>query len=134
MDINTMAVGHAIVLRITSNLDDPREFGNKLVVSPKTLSISPEASRSQGDLFRRDMTANPPTTIPRSSTSPIGYARFVSVVAVLPPVDVTTRWNTNAAHSAAAPNAAIPPSSQLARLTCRVSDRMNSITAMYVTG
>ena len=87
MDSTTMAVGQAIAFRMNPTRDSPKEFGKRLAVSPTTLRASPLARRIQGALLLPDSTAKPPTTRPRSSTSPIGYARFVTVASTLAPAD-----------------------------------------------
>ena len=72
MAISTVAVGQAIAFRMKPTRVAPKEFCNRLDVSPTTLRVMPLASRSQGARRLPGRTAQPPTTRLRSRRSPIG--------------------------------------------------------------
>ena len=65
MAISNVAVGQAMALTMNPARVAPKEFCNKLAVSPMTLRVMPLASRSQGVRRLPGRTAHPPTTRPR---------------------------------------------------------------------
>ena len=127
--ISSDDAGQAIALTISPRCEPPTEVCRRFALSPQMLIVNPAAISTHGVLRWPVISALPPTTSSSSSTSPIGYAAVTAVDRTDSCVVCTSAENTNAAQTAAAPNPATAPSSQLGEARRRVSPRTSSSTA-----